>query len=174
MQRCLISKRIFSDSRCWFGKRRRSRRVPNVCPQSFFGNAGADQTQASKSDDRCETSSEHGSLPRWDVTANSGRERCGVQRWEVRLQTHRCMLTRFCVVSQSESLGSHWPARWCETCSRLMWAVRFALTTDFSSLTRLHPASLMSRLLFVRKAVIDRPAIFRPSLSPRLRSTSLP
>ena len=26
-----------------------------------------------------------------------------VQRWEMRLQTHQCMLTRFRVVSQSES-----------------------------------------------------------------------
>ena len=47
------------------------------------------------------------------MAADSGRERCVVQRWEMRLQTHQCMLTRFCVVSQSDiesvTIGA---ARW--------------------------------------------------------------
>lgn len=70
----------------------------------------------------------------------------------MRLRTHRYMLTRFRVVSQSESpssdvvrmLSERWQASGC----LLMRPVRFALKTNFSSLSTSYSASLMWRVFF--------------------------
>lgn len=74
------------------------------------------------------------------------------QRWEMRLKTHRYMLTRFRVVSQSESPSSDvvrmLMERWHATGSVLMRSVRFALKTNFSSLSTSYSASLMLRVFF--------------------------
>jgi hypothetical protein len=148
MQRWRIGLRILGDCDRWFGERRWSWPVLDVRTQSCAGNAGADKTQAGKSDDRCETSREHGSIPRWDVTADSGRGRCVVQRWEMRLGTHQCMVTRFHAVSQSESSGNCSAGVLAVTGNLLVWPVRFASKTNFSSLSPSYSGSLMWRVFF--------------------------